>query len=186
MNRYAFIGLILTLAVIAVGCGNVETQDSTGKDAIENEVPVGTSLQTTEHNSGEPGVQVRSVRFLQAFDIGHPSQAGDGMDVFVLNSRDEQAAFLDGLDAVAAATNANYDDDTVIVITFTANCITYEEEYSLESVALDEGAGGSIEILYTFTPDRMYSDAECPYYAIIVVPKINIASEDIDVNIENR
>ena len=180
MGRYeAVIGLVFALAMAAAGCGatNLRTEETPSRTAIQTETPADTPAPTA--------VPVKRVRFLEAFDIGHPLKAGEGTHVFVLNSREEEALLLDGFDAVATAINADYGNETVILVTFTAPCITYEDEYSLESVELTKGAGGSIKILYTSTPDRAYADAGCPYYAIIIVPKMDVSVEDINASIEN-
>ncbi len=184
MKRVAAIWLILSLAVVFTGC-DINTQDgeSLGTTAIQTKVSADIFLQASESNSAETTVQIKSARFLPAFGIGHPPEADIEVDVFVLNNPEEQAALLDGLDAVAAAISADYTDETVILVTFTASCITYEEEYSIRSFEMTEGYG-KIVILYTSTPDRTYADAICPYYAIIVTSKTDITPEEIDVGIE--
>ncbi len=103
----------------------------------------------------------------------------------MLGNSEEEAALLDGFDAVTQAINADYENETVILVTFTANVITYEEEYSLESAELTSGIGGSIQIRYTSTPDRAYAEAICAYYAIIVIPKTDIPAGGIAVEIIN-
>lgn len=178
MKRYAAIVLAVVLTVAAAGCGT-----ATENGVMQITIPAATPIEPSwivEH----PSVQINSVRFLEAFSIGHPSEAENGIDVFVINSRQEEAELLKGLEAVTEEINTDYQVETVILISFTANCITYEEEYSLRSVELADD-GGRIEILYTSTPDRSYAEAICPYYAIIAVPKTNLSSEKVEVEIEN-
>ena len=103
----------------------------------------------------------------------------------MLGNSEEEAALLDGFDAVAEAINADYENETVILVTFTANVITQEEEYRLETAELTAGIGGSVQIRYTVTPGSAYAEAECPYYAIIVIPKTDIPANGITVDIIN-
>jgi hypothetical protein len=178
MKLSAVITLVLALATVAAGCGasGSHTEGTSAQAAIQTKALSAAPTLTA--------VSVKRVRFLEAFDIGHPLKAGEGTHVFVLGSREEEAALLDGFDAVETAISADYGNETVILVTFTAPCITYEDEYSLESVKL-EGAESSIMILYTFTPDRAYAESECPYYAIIVIPKTDIPASGITVEIIN-
>ena len=179
MRLFPTIVLVLLLTVIVTGCGvsDLQIDKTPAQTVIQTEAPSVTPAQTA--------VLVKRVRFLEAFSIGHPQQAGEGTHVFVLNSSKEEAALLDGFDAVTEAIDADYQNETVILVTFTARVITYEEEYSLESADLAEGRGGHIEILYTSTPGRAYSEATCPYYAIIVIPKTDIPASGITVDIIN-
>ncbi len=179
MRLIAAIVLALVLAVFAAGCGasGSRVEETPAQTVIQTEAPSATPAQTA--------IPIKRVRFLEAFSIGHPQQAGEGTHVFVLNSSKEEAALLDGFDAVTEAIGADYQNETVILVTFTARVITYEEEYSLESADLAEGCVGHIEILYTSTPGRAYSEATCPYYAIIVIPKTDIPASGITVEIIN-
>lgn len=179
MKRYAAIVFAVVLTVAAAGCGT-----ATENGVMQTAIPTATLAEEPSRIVEHPSAQINSVRFLEAFSIGHPSEAENGIEVFVINSEQEEAKLLEGLDAVAEEIAADYQVETVILITFTANCITYEEEYSLRSVELAAG-GGRIEILYTSTPDRSYAEAICPYYAIIAVPKTSLSSEKIEVEIEN-
>jgi len=179
MRLFTVIVLALAVAVFAAGCGvsGSRTEETPPQTTIQTEAPSATPAQTA--------VPVKRVRFLEAFSIGHPQQVGEGTHVFVLNNSEEEAALLDGFDAVSEAINADYENETVILVMFTANVITHEEEYSLESAELTAGIGGSIQIRYTVTPGRGYAESECPYYAIIVIPKTDIPASVITVEIIN-
>jgi hypothetical protein len=179
MSLSAAITLVLALATVAAGCGasGPHTEGISAQAAIQTGVLSAAPILTA--------ASVKRVRFLEAFDIGHPLKAGEGIHVFVLGSQEEEAALLDGFDAVTEAIDADFATETLILVTFTANVITREEEYSLKATELTTGRGGHIEILYTVTPGRGYAESECPYYAIIVIPKTDIPASGITVEIIN-
>lgn len=179
MRLIAVIMLVLAAAVFAAGCG------TSGSQTEETPTPTAIQTQALSATPMKTAIPVDRVRFLEAFSIGHPQQAGEGTHVFVLDNSEEEAALLDGFDAVKQAVSANYETESVILVTFTANVITQEEEYSLKSAELTAGRGGSIEILYTSTPGRGYAESECPYYAIIVIPRTDIPASGITVEIIN-
>ncbi len=179
MRLFPTIVLVLMLTVIVTGCGvsDLQIDKTPAQTVIQTEAPSATPAQTA--------IPIKRVRFLEAFSIGHPQQAGEGTHVFVLDSCEEEAALLEGFDDVMEAIGADYENEMVILVTFTARVITHEEEYSLESAELTAGRGGHIAILYTSTPGRPYSEAGCPYYAIIVIPKTDIPASGITVEIIN-